>query len=427
MPIVRRERALLRRGPFSRPINTDAEGSVLASTTQEIIGMPLPFDDAEYQRRIDRTRRALHDAELDAVLLFHQESMYYLFGYDQLGYWVYQTAILRADYDKVKVVCREADYNFIHGLHFVEEMRNWRDDSADDPAKVTTDVLRESGLLGSSKRIGIELKSHALLPAYYESLRTGLAGQCELVDASDLITELRLRKSPTEIEYMRHAALVMDAGFEAAFKAMRPGVAETEVLAQSMAASFAAGGDTPAILPPTASGPRTLSQTHGAATSRKIKNNEPFVFEIGGCYRRYHAVGVNSKWIGDVPSNIAAAYDVLTQGLDVGLQGLKPGESTSELATKVNTFLDGHGMYSPGRHIGYGTGIGYPPTWLDNLRIKRTDTHVLESGMTFFYMLHRTVDTSSGPVDLFVGEPILITDHGHERLKGHTFSLEIPR
>ncbi len=398
----------------------------MAPTTQNIIGMPLPFDDVEYRTRIGNAHRALNDAQLDAILLFHQESMYYLFGYDQLGYWVYQTAILRADSEKVKVVCREADRNFIEGLHFVEEMRNWRDDSADDPAKVTVDVLHDSGLLNSSKRIGIELKSHALLPAYYEALRTALAGKCELVDASDLITELRLRKSPAEIEYMKRAAGVMDAGFEAAFKAMLPGVAETEVLAQSMTASFAAGGDTPAILPPTASGPRTLSQTHGAATSRKIKNNEPFVFEIGGCFRRYHAVGVNSKWIGDAPSNIAAAYIVLTQGLDAGLEGLKPGDSTSELAGKVNTFLDGHGMYSPGRHIGYGTGIGYPPTWLDNLRIKRTDSHILESGMTFFYMLHRTVDTPSGPVDLFVGEPILITDRGNERLKGHAFSLELP-
>ena len=397
----------------------------MTSTTQNIIGMPLPFEDAEYRGRIDKARRALHDAKLDAILLYHQESMYYLFGYDQLGYWVYQTAILSAESEKVKVVCREADYNFIDGLHFVEEMRNWLDDSADDPAKVTVDVLRESGLLGSSKRIGIELRSHALLPAYYEALRTALAGQCELVDASELITDLRLRKSSAEIEYMKRAAQVMDAGFEAAFKIMRPGIAETEVLAASMAASFAAGGDVPAIFPPTASGPRTLSETHGAATSRKIQNNEPFVFEIGGCYRRYHAVGVQSKWIGDVPSDIRTAYDVLTEGLEVGLQGLKPGVPTSQLANKVNTFLEGKGMYSPGRHIGYGTGIGYPPTWLDNLRIKVTDTHVLEPGMTFFYMLHRTVPTSSGPVVLFVGEPILITDQGCAQLKSVPFRLEV--
>jgi Xaa-Pro dipeptidase len=389
--------------------------------------MHLPFEDSEYYSRIQKTRQALDDAKLDAILLFHQESMYYLFGYDQLGYWVYQTAVLSSESEKVKVVCREADINFVDGLHFVEEIRNWLDDSADDPSKVTVDVLRESGLLGSGKRIGIEMRSHALLPAYYEALRLALMGQCELVDASDLVTELRLRKSSSEIDYMRRAAHVMDAGFEAAFAMMRPGVAETEVVAAAMTASFAAGGYVSAIVPPTASGPRTLSQTHGAATERKVKNNEPFVLEIGGCYQRYHAVGVQSKWIGEVPTEIDRAYGVLTDALQFGLEGLKPGVSTSELADKVNKFLGAAGVYSPGRHIGYGTGIGFPPTWLDNLRIKHTDTHVLEPGMTFFYFLHCEGQTATGPVVLFVGEPILITELGSEQLKSVPFSLQVAR
>jgi len=49
--------------------------------------MALPFEIAEYGARIECTRAAMLQARLD-LLLVRQESLYYLFGHDQIGYWV---------------------------------------------------------------------------------------------------------------------------------------------------------------------------------------------------------------------------------------------------------------------------------------------------------------------------------------------------
>lgn len=388
------------------------------------IGVPLPFSAEEYARRVEQARAALEAERLDALVLFHQESMYYLFGYDQLGYWVYQAAILTPDGD-ITVLSRGADHDLIAGLPGVAEVRTWKDDSHDEPALMTRDMLAEAGVLEAGARIGLELRTHALLPYHHGRLHAALSEVADVVDASDVITELRLRKSPAEVEYSRQAGRAVDAGYEAAFAALRSGAREVEVLGAALSGMFAAGGNMPAIAPPLASGPRTLAKTHGAATQRVIEPDELFQIEVGGCCERYHAVGVQSKWLGTPPQAIADRYEGLLEALASGREVTAPGAAVADVARAVNRTMERHGAYVPGAHVGYGTGIGFPPTWLDNLRIKETDPHVLEPGMVFFMFVHETVQHDGVPIELFVGEPMLVTERGADRLSTTPLSLEL--
>lgn len=406
--------------------HVDTDGHEQATARPLIMGEPLAFDTAEYSARIDRTRDVLRSEGLDALLLFHQENMYYLFGYDQLGYWVYQTAVLPADGPGIHMLCREADEVFVAGLPKVEDARLWHDDSPDDPATMTVDLLKGLGFANGQSRIGIELQSHALLPFYYEKLRRELADRCELVDASTLVSELRLCKSPSEIAYVRRAAEVLDASYEKAFAAIRPGSRESDVLAAALDGMFAAGGDVPAIVPPTASGPRTLSGTHGAAVDRVLGENELFCIEIGGCFRRYHAVGVQSKWLGTPPRKAKEAHERLLETLEAGVASALPGTRVADVARVFDSALARHAMQIPGNHFGYGTGIGYPPTWLDHLRVKERDRHVLEPGMLLFLFVYHTLAGPDGqPVTIFIGEPVLVTTQGNERLSGVPIDLDL--
>jgi Xaa-Pro aminopeptidase len=395
-----------------------------AEETSSIIGMPLPFTNGEYRRRIEAARRRMAEERLDALLIYHQESMFYLFGYDQLGYWVYQAALLTTDSPDIVALCRLVDHGLIAGLPHVSEVRTWKDDSTANPGHATVDLLRDAGLLASGKRVGIELKSHALLPYFYKSLTDALPAVVELIDASDLVTELRLRKSDSEVVYMREAGKVMDAAYASAFAALRPGVLETEVLAAAMTGMFKAGGHVPAIVPPFGSGPRTMARTHGAAVDRRIEAGEPMTIEPGSSRHRYHAVGVQTRWVGEPPAKVQKVFDELLQAQSSSITAIRPGVTTSEVAREINRALDQFGMYVPGNHHGYGTGIGYPPSWLDNLRVKETDTHVLEKNMTFFLLAHWTVDgVADLPIELFLGQPILVTDNGCERLSATPISL----
>ncbi len=50
----------------------------------------LQFSRDEHKARIKKTCDRLHEQGLDGLILFRQESMYYLTGYDTSGYSLFQ-------------------------------------------------------------------------------------------------------------------------------------------------------------------------------------------------------------------------------------------------------------------------------------------------------------------------------------------------
>ena len=120
--------------------------------------MTPPFERSEYDDRLRRTRAAMREAGLDVLLVFHQEHMFYLAGYDQIGYWVYQVLIVPADTSPMTAIVRKVDELLVRAGGIVEDVRVWLDDATLDPAQQTAEVLRERGLL-VRKRVGIEIET----------------------------------------------------------------------------------------------------------------------------------------------------------------------------------------------------------------------------------------------------------------------------
>lgn len=383
---------------------------------------PLAFEPAEYTARQERLRAAMAAANLDAVLLFQQESLYYLYGYDQIGYWVFQTAVVPVDDGEPTVLCRNADEHLIRESPYLDDVRTWLDDDERDPGQITVDILRERGLLKPGARIGIERRHYTLQPYYYDLLRDAFPADAELVDASDIVNELRHEKSDAELDLMRRAGAFMDIGFQAAFDILAPGVRECDLHAAISSAMYGAGGEFAAVQPPIASGPRTMSQTHIAASDRVIQANDPVTIEIGGVCRRYHAVGAHSLVAGEPTDRMRQVHDGITSALDGARDLIEPGRATKELSARVQEGLRAAGLDRGGRHVGYGTGIGYPPSWLEPLRLKASDDRELRKGMTFFYFAGIT-DVEAG-FCFYIGEPIAVVDGGHERLSKLSLGLD---
>ncbi|MBB4660577.1 Xaa-Pro dipeptidase [Conexibacter arvalis] len=375
---------------------------------------PLAFDAGEYAARKERLLGALAEQRLDALLVFQQESLYYLYGYDQIGYWVYQTAIVPADGSDPTVLCRNADEHLVRDTPHLQDVRTWLDDSPRDPGTITVEILRERGLLRAGARIGVERRTYSLMPYWYDMLTAAMPDGVELVDASDLVSALRQIKSPAELELMRRAGAIMDAGFEAAFDAIAVGAREHDLHAAAAAAMYRAGGEAAAVAPPIASGHRTLSQTHVGPSDRVLRDGDPITIELGGVHRRYHAVGAHSCVVGEPTAAMCRLHDGIVSALTGAFGLIEPGRPTSEVAARVQEGLEAAGLDRRGRHVGYGTGIGYPPSWLEPLRLKGSDGHALEAGMTFFYFVGVT-DRENG-FCFYVGEPVAVTETGAERL-----------
>jgi len=166
---------------------------------------------------------------LDGLLMFRQESMYYLTGYDTFGYVFFQCLYMGTDGETITLLTRTPDVRQAEHTSVVEDIRVWFDAEGADPALDLREILEEHGCKG--KRLGIETDAYGLTGYNLKRVEAALGGFCELVEASDLVSRLRVIKSPAEIAYVREAARLADLGLDRAVEVAAPGVFEGEVLA----------------------------------------------------------------------------------------------------------------------------------------------------------------------------------------------------
>src|SRR3546814_20712721 len=82
------------------------------------------------------------EAGLDGLLMFRQESMYYLTGYDSFGYVFFQCLYLGAD-GRLMLLTRSADLRQARQTSVVKDIRIWVDGPDADPATELREALRE--------------------------------------------------------------------------------------------------------------------------------------------------------------------------------------------------------------------------------------------------------------------------------------------
>ncbi|HMA16745.1 MAG: aminopeptidase P family N-terminal domain-containing protein, partial [Bacteroidota bacterium] len=95
--------------------------------------MPLHFSGAEFAGRRDRACQRLAEAGLDGLLMFRQESMYYLTGYDTFGYVFFQCLYLGAD-GRLMLLTRAPDLRQAQHTSVVSDIRIWVDGPQAEPA-----------------------------------------------------------------------------------------------------------------------------------------------------------------------------------------------------------------------------------------------------------------------------------------------------
>ena len=87
----------------------------------------LPFTRDEHLDRLGRLRAELAKRNVDAMLVFAQESLFWLTGYDTGGYVFFQCAIITADDRPVVLLTRRPDLVQARQTSIIEDIRIWWD------------------------------------------------------------------------------------------------------------------------------------------------------------------------------------------------------------------------------------------------------------------------------------------------------------
>jgi len=149
--------------------------------------MALHFTETELAERRRRACLDMARQGLDGLLVFRQESMYYLTGYDTSGYSMFQGMYLGAD-GALALCTRSADLRQARLTSVIEDVRIWRDREGASPAEDLRDMLESYGCRG--KRLGVEYHAYGLTAQRGKMVDAALDGFCLLNSQTGLSMSL---------------------------------------------------------------------------------------------------------------------------------------------------------------------------------------------------------------------------------------------
>ena len=380
--------------------------------------MAIHFGKDEFDQRKTATLELMQQRGLDGMLMFRQESMYYLTGYDTFGYVFFQCLFLDSKGEYV-LLTRMPDLRQAQHTSIISDIRIWTDKDGSNPALDLKEILTDSGY--ENKRLGVEYEAYGLTAVNGKRLDAALDGFCELVDASNLVSELRVVKSVAEIAYVTQAARLADNAWRKAKTLITPGVSEAKILAAMQAEILAGDGDYPANEFIIGSGNDALLCRYFSGR-RTLSAQDQLTLEFAGVFRHYHAAMMRTVPIGALDKRHTDMHKVTLEAMWACMETLKPGALVGEVFDAYARVCDAAGMKAHRMNAtGYSQGATFAPNWMDWPMFYSGNPVEIKPGMVFF--LHMILMDSESGHAMCPGWTAVVTETGCKPLSEESLDL----
>jgi Xaa-Pro aminopeptidase len=197
--------------------------------------------------------------------------------------------------------------------------------------------------------------------------------------AGRVLLELRMRKTPAEIEALRRAGAAIDRVHRRIGEWVRAGRTEREA-ARDIADAILQAGHTTADFVIVASGPNGASPHH-EVSDRVIRAGDPVVVDIGGTTPDgYCSDSTRTYAVGEPPAAFRELYEVLQRAQHAQIQAIRPGITAEQLDAVGRDMIAAAGY---GEHFIHRTGHGIGLETHEEPYIVSGSTRPLEPGMAF--------------------------------------------
>ena len=370
--------------------------------------------------RAAKASAAIGDAGYEALLVFKQESMYWLSGYDTFGFAMFQCLVVTAD-DRRTLLTRMPDRGTARYTSNLTDIRIWTDVEGMNPAQDLVAMLDDMGLRGAN--LGIEVDSYGLKASNWILLEAALDGFASWTDASNLIQELRRTKSAAELAYIRRAAELADDAWDAAVARAGSGVSEADILADMQDAVLRGGGDYAGNGIIIGSGPAALMVRY-ISGRRTLTDPDQLTLEWCGVQRQYHAAMMRTLLVGDVAPEHMAMHSACRDALVACEAAIRPGARLGEVFDVHTVVLDDAGFSAHRMNAcGYGMGAVYAPIWVDWPMLYHGNPLTFDVNQVYFlHMILLNLDDSRA---MNLGHSVVVTEDGCERLSRSSLDLVV--
>lgn len=380
--------------------------------------MALHFDKTEFDARRDRLVIEMAERKLDAMLLFAQESMFWLTGYDTFGFCFFQCLVVKADGSMV-LMTRSADLRQARHTSIIDNVVVWTDRDGANPAAELRNLLNDLDLLGC--RVGVEYDTHGLTAKNGRLLDEEMKTFATTEDASDIVSRLRLLKSAAEITKAQKAAALADDALDAALPLIKQGGDEGAILAAMQGAVFAGGGDYPANEFIIGSGADALLCRYKAGR-RKLNKNDQLTLEWAGVFHHYHAPMMRTVLTGKASKRHQELFEAARDALVAVEKAMAPGKTFGDVFDAHARVMEAHGLT---RHrlnaCGYSVGARFTPSWMEAQMFYAGNPEPIAPDMTLF--AHMIIMDSDSETAMTLGRTYLTTENSPKPLSRHDLDL----
>lgn len=341
------------------------------------------------RERLQKAKDALAASEADLLFVFRDDDVRYMTGFR--GHMGPQPVI---DLGMATIVLVKGDdpYLFTMDYEHAKARMPWMDPKRILPG---VDFLTPQGpgkwldtvrsLIGelNGKTIGVDTWTFAM----ETGVRNGLS-DVTFVDGRDILMNAKIIKTEDELECMRTAYAISEAGMSAGLQALRPGIRECEVLSIIWQTMTALGSEWSQCANIVCSGPYTAPYRR-FTSDRVIRAGDLVIIDIGGCYNGYWGDFTRTYLCGNArPTEAEKAlhqedYDTLFAACEAS----RAGNTTRDVAARLQS------EHSGGLGEGHGAGIGpWEAPWFP-----MADEGMLHYGTGYEVTLQRNMSFSLEP------------------------------
>lgn len=378
----------------------------IADTERRLWPDELVFSQIFYSDRLQLIQKELDKNDFRAALIFDPENMFWLTGYQTIGYFTFQAMIVPRK-GKPVIVTRVVNRDMALALPTIADAVPVFD--TQDHIEVLRKYLNQTYPTGA---LGLETTSRYLNIRDYNRLNALVGDRFTPFDG--VIERHRMIKTDAELDRMRAAARAVESGMKSALAEIAPGKTDNDLAAALYQGSIAAGSEYIGHPPMVVSGPRT-ALCFALWRRKSLQKGDAVLLEGAGCVDRYHVMMSRSAVLGKASALHKETAAALIEVLEIATRLIAPGISAGEIDRACRDAVEAHGL---GRYFksrtAYGIGIGFPPNWAEGhiYSIKPDDPLILQPNMTF----HVIPTMFRDEFGMAISDSVCVTEDGCELL-----------
>ena len=297
----------------------------------------------DVKRRVERFQQLMRENNIDASMIRTLSSFTYFTGLR----WLRPALLIPAEGEPAAFIFQYEAEEFMEktGIRNVKTYRK-----AEELMKAVSGTIREAGFKKVGFDYSVERDSYVLFFELFKRLNA----QVEVVDVHALIMQLRMVKEQNEIEAIKHASRIAEAGLRRAVDTIDVGKTELEVAAEAVSEMMRKGAENPHIHVTTGPKPRVHAEPRSWV---KIKHGDTVQIVVSADYEGYYSNITRTVFLNGLSEEKRKAYEVFMEARLTAEENLKPRTKLIEIETLIRKLLENRG-YGNYYVTGFTHGVG---------------------------------------------------------------------